>query len=70
MSLAQRLGRGALPIAEVLRLGTQIADALGRAGFTPSSAAEQSVCDPMRVPLESRLSWGPPGCLTPRVSPF
>lgn len=30
-TLAQRLGRGALPVAEVLRLGPQIADALDRA---------------------------------------
>ena len=30
-TLAQRLGRGALPVAEVLRLGVQVADALDRA---------------------------------------
>jgi eukaryotic-like serine/threonine-protein kinase len=30
-SLAQRLARGALPMADVLRLGTQVADALDRA---------------------------------------
>src|SRR5262245_35392251 len=30
-SLAQRLGRGPLPVADVLRFGKQIADALDRA---------------------------------------